>query len=242
MRYVVILAILGLSLGCNNQDILPTGETEHAVGPNFTRTGSTSPDSTGGNNIQSTQRRGCDVLDIQARRVLSVRPGQVVLRVLADYSGDGRPYVRVIDRTSGESYGDYPLGSITLTLPPGDHNLLIFVEVQDSTGFYQCDGGVAFTIPVLPPPPPPPPECEGEGCSPPPPPPPPCDQAFGDECPPPPDPCATFSGYLCHATGTNSQNQLFFANGLPPGHCKHFLERHSPGQGPKDFPGLCDTD
>jgi hypothetical protein len=53
--------------------------------------------------------------------------------------------------------------------------------------------------------------------------------------------CSDFSGLLCHATGTNHSNQLDFPNGIPPGHCKHYVERHSPGQGPKDFPGTCQT-
>lgn len=144
----------------------------------------------------------CELIGITARRVLSVSPGQVVLLVSASYSGDGTPYVRVIDRESGRPLGDYPLGNITLRLDAGRHELFIFVEVSTASGTIQCDGSVSFTIPEGPPPPPPPtPGCT-EDCEPPPPPPecgednssndddcePPPQCTTGDDCNPPPPP------------------------------------------------------
>ncbi len=173
----------------------------------------------------------CEVIGITARRVLSVSPGEVTLLVNANYSGAMAEsiYVRLSNAVTGESYGDYPLGVITLTLNPGDYRLFIFVEVQLDTGVIQCDGSLSFTIPSLPPPPP---VCQGDDCEP---------LECEEDCEEEPefDECAEFSGPLCHATGTQNPVQLNFEDGIPPGHCKHFLFRHSPGQGPKDFPGVC---
>jgi len=205
-------------------------------------TGDSNPNNGSANpGVVEVGRSECDIIGITARRVLSVRPGEVTLRVLAAYAGPGDPYVKVLHST-GELIGIYPLGDITLSLPQGDYHLFIFVEVHLPDGLIQCDGSVRFTIPGLPPPPPP--SCQGDDCDPEPPcddcepPPPPC--LTDCEPPDPNDLCADFSGFLCHATGTRNPVQLNFPTGIPPGHCKHFLERHSPGQGPKDFPGRCE--
>jgi hypothetical protein len=117
---------------------------------------------------------GCDVLQLTARRVLEVSPGQVTLRVLATYLGDGEPYVRIIDASTGQHLGDHPLGNITLQLTEGPYRLFIFVEVSDSAGFFQCDGSVSFDISGAPEVP----KCTGPECNPPPE----CDE----DCEPPP--------------------------------------------------------
>ncbi len=222
-----LTVLVAMMAACNGGAMAPTevGNGQLMVRADNHADGSAHP------GVVEVGRTQCSTIGITARRVLSVRPGEVTLRVLASYAGPGDPYVKLLHST-GELIGIYPLGDITLSLPQGDYHLFIFVEVQLPDGLIQCDGSVTFTIPSLPPPPPP--GCQGDDCDPPP-----CQTDCGEE-PPEEDPCADFSGPLCHATGTANPLQLNFPNGIPPGHCKHFLERHSPGQGPKDFPGLCE--
>ena len=264
---LLYVAVAALAWSCSQSDVTPLSAPS-SIAEAFNTTAP--PPSSPSAGVQGDERTQCDIIGISARRVLSVSPGKVTLRVLASYSGPGEPYVRIIDVESGENLGDFVLGDITLSLSPGPHRLFIFVEVSEGGRTIQCDGSVEFEIPTTPPPP----TCQGEECEPPacelnfrarkarcdnaggiyafdaeacedsclfPPP---CGYDFTDqECPPPPPPefsCATYSGDLCHATGTNHQSQLSFA-GIPPGHCKHLEFLHSPGQGPTDTLGLCEN-
>lgn len=207
--------------------------------------GSTEPTSAAG---------GCEVIDIRRRDIrVNVEGLEVHLFVPASSSLGVNPYVDVwTPEINGVKLGRGPANEwFTVTLPDyGTYRLQLAVEV-DLDGVVQCDRH-HFEVTATPPPPPPPPPCVGRECDPPPPPPcgkeceppPGCDgedSLSEDNCPPPPPPeftCADYTGWLCHATGTQHQNQLWF-QGIPPGHCKHLEFWHSPGQGPVDTLGFC---
>lgn len=154
MRYVCgILVGAALVLGaCTSNSTpteLPTGPSMVSVPSQSSGGGSTTFNGSG-----QTLPKGCNVLSITARRVIEVRPGEVSILVTVDYDGDGEPYVKVIDRKTGRRIGRYVPGGITIQgLSPGSYDLQIFVEVEDSQGFFQCDGGLQFDIPKPPEPP-----------------------------------------------------------------------------------------
>ena len=99
--------------------------------------------------VESDAPTQCEILGIQARRVLEVRPGQVTLRVLANNVGEGT-YVRIFNADTGKKLGDYDLGDITLFLEPGVYRLLIYTEARVNGRTIQCDGSLSFTIPENP--------------------------------------------------------------------------------------------
>lgn len=238
----LLISIVTL-VSCQN-DSLPTGGSDVQPLPDFpTAAPASNPaDVPIAPGVAAESPTQCETIGITARRVLSVSPGQVVLRVNASYNGPGTPYTRIIDAPTGRSLGDYPLGDITLSLPAGDYHVYIFVEVKLDGRVIQCDGSLRFTIPTLPPPPPPG-GCEGDGCDPEPPctddcgppPPPPCPEFATNGCEPPPPP---LPDCLCHVQlqeHNNRWNEQQKCHGERAGHINEHFDRPYP-----DYWGACD--
>ena len=100
---------------------------------------------------------GCTTLDVQARRVLSTTPTSATILVTVDYKGEGTPYVKFIDKATGqEIHRTEDFGAITIEglNPETSYSWFVFVEVDEGGHIRQCDGGLSFMTPRLPPPPP----------------------------------------------------------------------------------------
>jgi len=163
-KSVYMVAVIGFAIGClwacqgdSNAPTSPTGVDMSYSEPIAETSASTpTPTPTPAADPQPEGGSHCDLIDVEARRIVSKNDLDITIKVIATTDLVGDLYARLWYQNRGEKkLGDWPLESgvaeeITVTIPKyGEGRVTVDVEVdQDGDGEaeYQCDGSVTFNL------------------------------------------------------------------------------------------------